>query len=96
MIPFIDQYKTDPTGAETGAAGMTGAADVTKSTADYNSFFEGDDPAQPYDAKLLASYAGKYPMPCVKDMGASLTNQYVSTHYGDWPMPETLVVNVTN
>ena len=97
MIPFIDQYKTDPTGAETGAAGMTGAADVTKSTADYNSFFEGDDPAQPYDAKLLASFEGKYPMLSIKDLVNSVnsvgTDDYVSTHYGDWPMPETLVIN---
>ena len=76
---------------------MTGAADVTKSTADYNSFFEGDDPAQPYDAKLLASFEGKYPMLSIKDLVNSVnsvgTDDYVSTHYGDWPMPETLVIN---
>ena len=92
----VKQFKQSGGNEALLLAGIASAVDVTKSTADYNSFFNGTGPAQPYDAKLLASYAGKYPMPCVKDMGASLTNQYVSTHYGDWPMPETLVVNVTN
>ena len=94
MDPFIEQYKTDPAGAETGAAGMTGTTDVTKSTDAYTDFLSGTSQARPYDIPLLkTSYGGMYPMPSIADMGVSLTDQYVSAHYGDWPMPETLVIN---
>ena len=94
MDPFIEQYKTDPAGAETGAAGMTGTTDVTKSTNTYTNFLSGTSQARPYDIPLLkTSYGGMYPMPSIADMGVSLTDQYVSAHYGDWPMPETLVIN---
>ena len=65
------------------------ATDADKATTTFVSFFNGSGPAQPYDAKLLASYEGKYPMHRV----STNTTDYVFTHYGDWPMPETLVIN---
>ena len=65
------------------------AADADKNTTTFVSFFSGSAPAQPYNAKLIASYDGKYPMLPV----STNTTDYVFTHYGDWPMPETLVIN---
>ncbi len=81
----VDSKPTDPV---TAIAGMNGATDADKDTTTFVSFFNGTGAAQPYDAKLIASYGGKYPMHLV---GASGT--YAATHYGDWPMPETLVIN---
>lgn len=82
---IVDSKPTDPV---TAIAGMNGATDADKDTTTFVSFFNGTGAAQPYDAKLIASYEGKYPMHLV---GASGT--YAATHYGDWPMPETLVIN---
>lgn len=65
------------------------AADADKNTTTFGGFFSGSAPAQPYNAKLIASYEGKYPMRPV----STDAKKYVSAHYGDWPMPETLVIN---
>ncbi|MDO4990987.1 MAG: hypothetical protein Q4E45_10825, partial [Eubacteriales bacterium] len=75
-------------------AGFAGAVDVTASTDAYKDFFIGSDPARPYDAKLIASYKGEYPMLSIKGLDGSVeSGDYVAAHYGDWPMPETLVIN---
>lgn len=81
----IVDHSTTP---EADVPGGITAADADKDTTTFVSFFNGTGAAQPYDAKLIASYGGKYPMHLV---GASGT--YAATHYGDWPMPETLVIN---
>ena len=81
----IVDHSTTP---EADVPGGITAADADKDTTTFVSFFNGTGAAQPYDAKLIASYEGKYPMHLV---GASGT--YAATHYGDWPMPETLVIN---
>ena len=81
----IVDHSTTP---EADVPGGITATDADKDTTTFVSFFNGTGAAQPYDAKLIASYEGKYPMHLV---GASGT--YAATHYGDWPMPETLVIN---
>ena len=74
--------------------------DVTVSTDAYRGFLIGSSQAVPYDVPLLkVTYGGKYPMLSIKDLGGApdVSNYddlyYVSAHYGDWPMPETLVIN---
>ena len=88
MQPYLEQYKSSPDAAMADACGQIAATDVTWNTETLTGFFKGSEKAQPYDTKLLASYQGKYPMPTVGQSGS-----YAASHYGDWPMPETLVIN---
>jgi len=77
------------TGTYSGAAPT--ALDATAES--YNAFVLAGGAmadAYPYDAKLLSSFGGKYDLPAVTDDGS----YFVSAHYGDWPAPETLVVNI--
>ena len=58
--------------------------------------FHGDEniPAVVYDGKLTRHYQGKYVMPTVSQLGATVgTDDFVSLHYGDWPSPETSTIN---
>ena len=95
---IMSEYDT-PAAAVDAVAGIEDAEDVTVSTAAYTGFLKGSDSAKPYNTVLSASYGGLYPMLSVKDLGgaAGLSDYsvlyYVSAHYGDWPMPETLAIN---
>lgn len=56
-------------------------------------------PASPYDDTLVAYYQGSFNLKTVKQLlvdNDSGTDefQFVDTHYGDWPAPEILIVNV--
>ncbi len=87
-----------------GSADVTGVAPLDYSAATYNEFLGSPDfdwtGAKPYDsdnpnASLNTLYGGKYPLRSVKRLGASVAaGDFVATHYGDWPAPELLVVNV--
>ena len=91
----IVDHSADPAAAIPGGIQAT---DVTKNTDAYRGFLSGESKAVPYDTKgtpnLSKTYGGKYPMLSIEDLGGSVgTNDYVSAHYGDWPMPEPLVIN---
>ena len=86
--------------------GPTGASAFDTSTAAYRAFVStGSESkprsdASPYDDTLIAYYQGKYNLRTVNQLGDGADNRYstdendfVNTHYGDWPAPETLVVN---
>ena len=52
------------------------------------------DPAAPYDPVLIAYYGGEYALRTVAQLGVTVKpGEWVSAHYGDWPAPETWVVN---
>lgn len=64
-------------------------------------------PANPYDDTLVAYYQGGFNLKTVKQLGyenlnyegsydALETKDFVDAHYGDWPAPEILIVNVPN
>ena len=78
---------------------------------DYRDFVstgaEGNErlPASPYDDTLVAYYQGLFNLRTVKQLGYSPDVEsgseepmtaFVDTHYGDWPAPEILVVNIPN
>ena len=66
-------------------------------SADAFNGYVGDDrdPAAPYDAKLIQYYQGKYGLLTVDQLGGTVAaGDFVSTHYGDWPSPETWVINI--
>ena len=91
---ILEQNKENPDTGKELIPGPIAAEDVTANTAKYKEFLQGADPAKPYDEILKTSYEGKYPMLSIKELGGTVTtNDYISAHYGDWPMPETLVVN---
>lgn len=86
--------------------GPTGASAFDTSTASYRAFVStGSETnprsnASPYDDTLVAYYQGKYNLRTVNQLGDGADNKYptdendfVNTHYGDWPAPEILVVN---
>ena len=51
-------------------------------------------PAEPYDSYLTDIFGGKYDLKTVAQLGYALAaNDFVATHYGDWPSPEIWVVN---
>ena len=62
----------------------------------YNDFVTITNHAQPYDRKLKDYYGGKYALKTISQLADAGTDApaWVSAHYGDWPAPETLVVNV--
>ena len=50
--------------------------------------------AAPYDTFLKDSCGGKYELPTIKNLDASLPGgKYVKTHYGDWPIPMIYIIN---
>ena len=67
----------------------------------YNDFYKAEDAgaaAKPYDAMLPKWYGNSYPYLSVVDLAPIASMDYlkdcfVATHYGDWPSPETLIVN---
>ena len=58
--------------------------------------------AKPYDGGLTTLYDGKYALKTISQLGGPSPTptppdtipEWLTTHYGDWPAPETLVVNV--
>ena len=57
---------------------------IDKDLKSYNEFVTLESGAKPYDNKLASMYGGQYGLKAVTGYG----------HYGDWPAPETLVINV--
>ncbi|MBO4277270.1 MAG: type II secretion system protein [Clostridia bacterium] len=50
--------------------------------------------AHAYDAVLVRWYHGAYGLKTVEQLGASVSaGDFVAEHYGDWPSPETRVIN---
>lgn len=82
-------------------AAVTGVSALDADTTAYNTFVGAPanwQPAEAYDkAKLDELFGeGKYPLKTVdqlKTIEGGTTGLFVATHYGDWPAPETLVVN---
>ena len=84
----------------------TNIAELDADTASFNDFI-GDGPtvwapAVPYDAALKTCYEDKFDLRTVDQLGADKATKalvetdkasIVSTHYGDWPAPETFVEN---
>ena len=52
--------------------------------------------AVPYDPTLTQYYGGKYLFQTIRQLngGGTYTAEWMTKHYGDWPMPETQVINV--
>ncbi|MBQ7692605.1 MAG: hypothetical protein IJT29_03240 [Oscillospiraceae bacterium] len=68
----------------------------------YNSFIDGDttwEPAHAYDVNLRLYYKNLFPLRTVFQLEQDAKNkfptrtEFVRTHYGDWPAPETFVIN---
>ncbi len=54
----------------------------------------GSASAVPYDSLLNLYYQGKFNLKSVVQLGGTVASGgFVATHYGDWPAPETWVVN---
>ena len=72
-------------------ADLTSYQDFVKSPTDWK-------PAKPANSDLDSFYNHKYSLETVQQLGGTsttvLATDYVFTHYGDWPAPETLVINV--
>lgn len=91
---IINEGMNSVAGSENAVTGVT-AFDATAQ--EYNSFFRGTEAAKPYDSTLTKYYQDKYTFQTVKQLsGANDMTDFVTTHYGDWPAPEVLVVNVPN
>ena len=71
----------------------TGISAIDKDVNSYNKFFQASDvaaDARPYDTPWLPKhYGSKYPYKSV----AGEPDYFVAKHYGDWPSPETFVIN---
>ncbi len=62
----------------------------------YKAFMVGTSKAQPYDTYLTQRFDGAYSLKNIKELsGSTDTNlpKLATSHYGDWPIAETLVVN---
>ena len=49
--------------------------------------------AVPYDEELKKYYGGNYLFKTIRQLSGTDTAEWMKKHYGDWPMPETQVVN---
>lgn len=70
------------------------AFDATATT--YNAFATGADTAYPYDTYLVSKGASTYPLKNIKALSGDTSSdlpKHVTMHFGDWPMPEVLIVN---
>ncbi len=52
--------------------------------------------AVPYDSFLKTNYNNKYLYKSAANLGYDAGSAFVSQHYGDWPSPETMIVNTPN
>jgi hypothetical protein len=92
--------------ADSTLAGIGGSTDVESKVTpfdsdltSYNGFVDSQlSPAEPYDGTLQRQYAGKYAFKTIRAMGAIVQDKavWLSKHYGDWGIYETLVVNKKN
>ena len=76
--------------------GDNGVGKLDADVGTYNAKFGNAGSALPYDAVLTLYFAGNYPLPTVFNLGATQAagqSYYVSIHHGDWPAPETLIMN---
>ncbi len=83
------------------APNSTAVLKIDDTAASWQTFAGGaDDTAVPYDGTLLREYQGKYPFRTVGELAGLLPDDslplWVKAHYGDWPFPETDIVNMTN
>lgn len=107
----IINYGMDSVGLVGLDGSSTGMLPFDQSTGAYRDFVSTgaqDDerlPASPYDDTLVAYYQGLFNLRTVKQLGYSPVVEsgseepmtaFVDTHYGDWPAPEILVVNIPN
>ncbi len=89
-------------GASPSHSGITALDETVNS---YNSFTMSSawNTATPYDPVLGTYYQNKYNLRTVEQLGTNLTvpndmkeyidEFFVKTHHGDWPAPETFVIN---
>ena len=77
--------------------------DIDKNTASYNKFVGNPDtwnPANPYDSTLETKFENKFNLRTVDQLAnidekkCATGTDFVAKHYGDWPAPEMLVVNI--
>jgi type II secretory pathway pseudopilin PulG len=90
-----------PSGAAEGTANAPQPFDRNVNT--FNAFvgdWDGWKDAKPYDSTLRSSYSGRYTLRTVEELNPALPEGYsswddllVADHYGDWPSPETFIVN---
>ncbi len=71
----------------------------------YNNFTGGEwNDAKPYDRTVEDYYDGRYSLRTVTQLARKSTDRipesasgfgayFVNTHYGDWPAPETFIIN---
>lgn len=78
-----------------GGSAVTVTA-LDQDLATYNEYVTITNHAQPYDQVLKDYYGGQYALKTISQLAAAGIDApaWVSAHYGDWPAPETLVVNV--
>ena len=51
-------------------------------------------PAKPYDNGLTTFFQNRYPLKTVRQLGyGGSAGKFITTHYGDWPMPMTFFTN---
>ena len=78
--------------------GVSGVTAMDADAAAYNKFYTGEDrdPAVAYDTELVKVYNGEYNLQTVYGLAGITTpddSYFVSTHYGDWPEPEAILIN---
>ncbi len=99
---------TYPTGV-VGSGSVLGIEAFDQTTEAYKAFVSSSEsgaPSKPYDDTLIAYYQGRYNLRTVKQLLAEVLSEegessvtikeddFVMTHYGDWPAPEIMVINV--
>jgi len=88
----IINYGMDVVGSS--SSGDTTLVPLDKDEETYDDFCKLAGEAVPYDSYLKDIYQGKYTFSTVAELaGTGMTDYYVNSHYGDWPSPETFVLN---
>lgn len=52
-----------------------------------------NDVAVPYDSRLTELYNKTYPLRTIAMLNKDADGMWATSHYGDWPAPETLIIN---
>ena len=91
---IVNEIPKDGDKGETGyeylAGGVSGATAFDESISTFNAFANDKRAdAKPYDNALGNYYKNKYPLRTY----AESRGDFVAAHYGDWPAPETWVIN---
>lgn len=86
----------DPVGGGETAAGLTAFDDTVSA---FQAFAGAGCGAEPYDEALRAQDPAVYPFRTVSELSQAETGanppEWMSIHYGDWPVPGTQTINVT-